>query len=131
MKKENFKKIIMGTLSCGLLFSLSSCENSSFKSSNTVSDKTLTESEFLAQLNPESKAAYNSLNSDGKKLALQLANQACKGKNSCKGMNSCKTDKNSCAGLGGCKGTSAKPFTDKNQAVKVAVMRMADKRNGL
>lgn len=91
----------------------------------------LNEADLLSNLNAQGKSAYNSLSPEGKKLALQLANAECKGKNDCKGLNSCKTDKNTCAGKGGCKGQSTCSFKDKNLAVKVAAAKMAEKRNGL
>jgi hypothetical protein len=71
------------------------------------------------------------LSPEGKALALKLANQSCKGKNSCKGLNSCKTEEHSCAGRGSCAGTAAAPFKDKNQAVKIAAQKMAEKRASL
>lgn len=100
-------------------------------STQNLSTKPLTESELLSKLSPEGKATYQSLDKEGKDLALKLANQSCKGQNSCKGMNSCKTQDNSCAGQGGCKGTSPGPFMDKNEAVKVAAKQMAQKRSAI
>jgi hypothetical protein len=92
---------------------------------------TLNEADLQSKLNAQGKSTYNSLTPEGKKLALQLANAECKGKNDCKGLNSCKTDKNECAGKGGCKAQSKCSFKDKNLAVKVAAAKMAEKRNGL
>jgi len=86
------------------------------------------EAELLSQLNEDGKALYDSLDAEGKALALQLANQKCKGYNDCKGLNSCKGDENDCAGQGGCKGQSGCNFKDKNLAVKVAAEKMAEKR---
>lgn len=88
----------------------------------------LTESELLSQLNDQAKTTYQSLDASGKALALQLANQQCKGLNKCKGMNSCKTEEHACAGKGSCAGTAASNFKDKNLAVKVAALKMAEKR---
>ena len=93
-----------------------------------AASRMLTEEELVLQLNDEGKGIYQNLDSEGKALALKLANQSCKGKNDCKGMNACKTDSNSCAGKGGCKGTSPAPFQDKNVAVKVAFKKMQEKR---
>lgn len=93
----------------------------------------LTESDLLSPkspLNEQSKMLYRGLDQEGKTLALKLINQSCKGQNECKGLNSCKTKDHSCAGRGSCAGTSAGPFQDKNQAVKIAAMRMAEKRAG-
>lgn len=99
------------------------------KDSTTVPHKgTMTEADLIKSVNPSSRETYQSLSPEGKALALQLANQACKGQNSCKGLNSCKTANNSCAGQGGCKGQSSCAFKDKNLAVKVAAMKMASKR---
>lgn len=91
----------------------------------------LTEAELLSQLNEQGKAQYNSLDAEGKSLALQLANADCKGKNSCKGLGSCANEQHSCAGKNGCAGQSSCKFTDKNKAVKVAAMKMAEKRSKL
>jgi hypothetical protein len=88
----------------------------------------MSEADLVKSINADSRDTYNSLSPEGKALALELANQACKGHNSCKGLNSCKTANNSCAGQGGCKGQSSCAFKDKNQAVKVAAMKMASKR---
>ena len=88
----------------------------------------LNESELLNKLDGEGKKTYNSLDAEGKALALKLANQECSGKNDCKGLNSCDTPENVCAGKAGCKGKSPGPFRDKNDAVKVAGQKMAEKR---
>lgn len=93
--------------------------------------RTMTESDLLNQLNDQGKAIYNGLDTEGKALAIRLANQSCKGQNGCKGLNSCKSDKNSCAGEAECKGHSKCRFADKNLAVKVAAKKMASKRGDL
>lgn len=100
---------------------------------NTPANTTgkLNESDLLTKLNDQGKATYNTLSPEQKKIALEMANQECKGKNNCKGMNSCKTDTNECAGKGGCKGKAKGPFLDKNLAVKVAASKGADKRLNL
>lgn len=71
---------------------------------------------------------YNSLTPEGKaaalKLANQLANQDCKGKNDCAGLSSCKADDHSCAGQNSCKGKGAGTFKDKNLAVKIAAQKV-------
>lgn len=91
-------------------------------------ERTLSESDLLSQLNEQGKASYQRLDAAGKALALKLANQTCKGLNECKGLNSCKNSEHSCAGKGACAGTSDSNFKDKNLAVKVAAMKMAEKR---
>jgi len=83
---------------------------------------------LFAQLDPMHQQMFNSMDCEGQNLALQLATQTCKGKNSCKGLNSCKTNQNSCAGQSSCKGTSPGSFTDKNKAIEVAQKHMAQKR---
>jgi hypothetical protein len=88
----------------------------------------MTESELLSQLNEQGKATYQRLDAAGKALALKLANQSCKGQNECKGLNSCKNNEHSCAGKGSCAGTADANYKDKNLAVKVAAMKMAEKR---
>ena len=100
-------------------------------SANTSSTNAgkLTESQLQSQLNDQAKSTFQSMDAQGKALALKLANQDCKGQNDCKGLNSCKTEEHSCAGKGSCAGTSKGPFQDKNLAVKVAAMKMAEKRS--
>lgn len=88
------------------------------------------DSQVLSQLNEEGKLIYKGLDTEGKALAQKLVNQTCKGQNDCKGLNSCKSKDNSCAGKGSCRNTSPGPFKDKNQAVKVAAQKMAEKRAG-
>ncbi|HEV8051711.1 MAG TPA: hypothetical protein VGP47_04385, partial [Parachlamydiaceae bacterium] len=94
----------------------------------STTQRTLTESELLSQLNEQSKAAYKGLDAAGKALALKMANQSCEGKNECKGLNSCKNNEHACAGKGSCAGTAKSNFKDKNLAVKVAALKMAEKR---
>lgn len=132
MKKNSLKKMALLGLTGGVLLAATGCEHSSGnKQSRSEMQKQLTSAELYASLTAEEQKEYDSLNSEGKKLALQLANQGCKGENSCKGLNSCKSSENSCAGEGGCKGKSKGPFTDKNMAVKVAAKHMAKKRQDL
>lgn len=95
-----------------------------------VTAAAMSDSEFMSQLNAQSKATFQSMSPEGKALAMKLAQQECKGKNTCKGLNSCKGKGNDCAGKGSCKGTSSDKFKDKNLAVKVAGMKMAEKREG-
>lgn len=102
------------------------------KGTNSMTQKQplrqISESELRAQLNDQGKSQFNSLDAEGKALALRLANQSCKGENECKGLNSCKGNGHDCAGKGSCKGTSPGPITDKNVAVKLAAAKMAEKR---
>ena len=88
----------------------------------------ITESDLMSQLNIQGKSSYQALDASGKAMALKMASQSCKGQNECKGMNACKTPTNACAGKGSCANTAKGPFTDKNLAVKVAAMKMAEKR---
>lgn len=140
MKKLNRNHLALAGLAAGLV--LAGCETASTapktqtsapqnQTQTSAPQKKLTEQDLFAQLSPEAKGTYQDLDAEGKKLALQLANQSCAGKNSCAGLNSCASDKNSCAGHGSCQGTSKGPFTDKNEAVKVAAMHMDAKRQGL
>lgn len=110
--------------------SSSSSSNSTYDSTSksSTSKQKLSESDLTSQLNAQGKATYQGLDATGKALALKLANQDCKGRNECKGLNSCKTSEHTCAGKGSCAGTSEAPFKDKNLAVKVAGMKMAEKR---
>jgi len=103
-------------------------QNDSQSDLSDTSSQSITQEQLLNRLNDPAKATYNSLNPEGKALALKLANQSCKGKNDCKGLNSCRSAKNSCAGQGACAGQSPGPFKDKNTAVKVAAKKMSEKR---
>ena len=87
------------------------------------------ESSMMSKLDKEHQDMYKSMDCEGKKVAQDLMEQTCKGKNSCKGLNSCKTDEHSCAGMGSCQGTSKGPFTDKNKAVEAAKKHMESKRS--
>lgn len=99
------------------------------ESTRTSAAELMTDDQLRSQLNEQGKQTFDSLNSEGKKMAIKLASRTCKGTNDCKGQNSCKTDEHSCAGKGSCAGTSACAFKDKNAAVKVAAQKQADKRN--
>lgn len=88
----------------------------------------MSEQELNSQLSNEGKFLFSRLSPEGKSLAIKLASASCKGQNDCKGLGSCKTNEHACAGLNGCKGQSQCAFKDKNKAVKVAAMRMAEKR---
>lgn len=90
--------------------------------------KAMNEAELMSKLDSEGKRTYQSLDAEGKALALKLASQECKGKNDCAGLNACDTSENTCAGKGSCKGKSPSSFKDKNDAVKVASKKMAEKR---
>lgn len=88
----------------------------------------MTEEELKSQLNAKSTALYESLDAEGKALALKVASQRCNGTNDCKGLNACETPSNDCAGKGECKGKSKCAFADKNVAVKIVAKKMAEKR---
>lgn len=98
------------------------------KSVDMSSGQLMTESQLMSQLNNEGKRIYNSLSPEGKAMAIKLASRSCKGTNDCKGQNACKSDDHSCAGKGSCAGSSTCSFKDKNQAVKVAAQKQAEKR---
>lgn len=88
----------------------------------------LSESDLVNKLDAEGKATYQGLDAEGKALALQLANQACKGQNNCAGLSACKSADHACAGQNSCQGKGTCAFKNKNDAVKVAAMKMAQKR---
>lgn len=96
---------------------------------NDLSKKMLSEDELLEQLDANGKRQYKSLDPQGKQLAREIASQKCAGLNDCKGRNVCKSDKNACEGQADCKGKSICGATDKNQAVRIAAKKMAEKRN--
>lgn len=88
----------------------------------------MTEDELLMNLNAKSRALYETLDDEGKKLAREVASARCNGTNSCKGLNACKTDANECAGQGQCKGQGKCAFANKNLVVKLVAKKMAEKR---
>ena len=103
--------------------------NSSLIWGSSNSGKNLTEQDLKSQLNQEGLKQYNSLDAEGKALALKLANGSCQGKNDCKGLSSCKNSDHSCAGQNSCKGSGNAKFADKNLAVKIAAKKQAEKRS--
>lgn len=133
LPKANLSKLALMGIASGALLAVTSCNESTKELANTERNShiKLNENTLVAQLNERGLQEYNSLDREGKTLALKLANQDCKGQNDCKGLNSCKTKENSCAGQGSCKGKSPGPFTDKNKAVHVAFMKMAEKRKNM
>jgi len=145
MKKNQMKKIALMGLTMGIVAS------SQLSAADAVKDKVetasesasivdpnegnigyhlMTEDELLLELNGDGAALYNSLDSEGKALAREVASQRCNGTNACKGLNACATDKNTCAGKGECKGKGKCAIADKNLAVKLVTekIKMADKR---
>lgn len=88
----------------------------------------MTSDELLIELDDNGVKLYDSLDSEGKRLALFVASQRCQGSNACKGLNACATDSHECAGKGSCKGTTKCGMSDKNLAVKLAADTMAKKR---
>lgn len=85
---------------------------------------------LFSMINSESKKLYNSMDCEGKSMAMSMAEQKGAGQNKCSGQNSCKTSKNQCAGYASCKGMSKCQFKDKNMAVQIAAKNMAKKRSG-
>ncbi len=132
MKKSDLKKLALLGLLSGIACSCNMDGSGKSLSSPTdlaeTDQGTLNEQDLMTKLDDNGKRLYGSLSPEGKKLALQLANQSCKGKNSCAGLNSCATQEHACMGKGSCKGTSKGPFVNKNDAVRVAAMHMAQKR---
>ncbi len=88
----------------------------------------MTEKELRLEVNQEGWDLYQSLDEEGKTLALAVASQRCDHMNLCKGLNACQTDQNACAGKGECKAKGKCAFSDKNLAVKVVAKKMAEKR---
>lgn len=91
----------------------------------------MTEDELSLELNDEGMKLFQTLDAEGKALALKVASQRCAQTNFCKGLNACATDQNKCAGEGDCKGKGKCGFADKNLAVKVVAKKMAQKRADL
>lgn len=147
MEKQNFVKMAALGLSSGLLIA-TQIEGSLFAGeqpagSNDTKDFSyekdqgnlgyhlLSEDELLGELNEKGEKLYTSLSPEGKELARKVASQRCNGTNACKGLNACQTEEHACGGHGSCKGQGKCGFSDKNLAVKVAAMKMAEKRQQL
>lgn len=88
----------------------------------------LSEDELLDELNEKGEKLYMKLSSEGKDLARKVASQRCNGTNECKGLNACRAEGHDCAGQGSCKGQGKCGFSDKNLAVKIASLKMAEKK---
>lgn len=88
----------------------------------------MTEDELFSLLNKKGRELYESLDEEGKALALKVASARCQKTNECKGLNACQTETNDCAGKGNCKGTSKCSISDKNLAVKLVAKKMEEKR---
>lgn len=141
MKKQDWKALVLVSLSTGILISAQASNKAkSTDSQNSVSQDAnegnmnyhlMTEEELLMELTPEGAAMYKSLSPEGKKMALKTASMMCNSSNPCKGLNACKDDKHDCAGKGDCSGKGVCAFSDKNLAVKVVRDKMAAKRDGL
>lgn len=143
MKKRDLKKLALLGICAGSLIAKDPLTAADASPQTTADQKIkennesnmnyhlMTEDELLLELSPEGEALYNSLDSEGKKLARQVASQYCNYTNLCKGLNACKTDTNECAGRGPCKALGKCAFSDKNLAIKVVVEKMKEKRKAL
>lgn len=99
------------------------------KDNGNIGFRILSEDELLLELSAKGEDLYMSLSDEGKELARKVASQRCNGTNECKGLNACQTEAHACAGQGSCKGQGKCGFSDKNLAVKVVSMKMAQKRS--
>lgn len=142
MKKRELKQLAILGLTGGLLIAnqAEAAKTETTKASSTSEDnydpndsnigyKLMTEDELLIELNNDGVKMYNSLNPQGKALALEVASMRCAKTNPCGGLNACATDKNDCAGKGKCKGQGKCALSDKNLAVKLVYEKMAGKRS--
>jgi hypothetical protein len=112
MKKVNFQKLFIVGLAAGIAISpctISAADMTTSKPTETApAGKSITTNELLDSLSPETKQLYNSLTPEGKQLATNYALQTCSGSNGC--------------------GYGTGVFKDKNEAVKAAAKKIADKR---
>jgi hypothetical protein len=88
----------------------------------------MSEDELMLELSADGQRMYTALDSNNKKLALEVASSRCANSNSCKQLNACKTDKNDCAGQAACKGLGKCGIADKNLAVRLVYNKMMKKR---
>lgn len=139
MKKCDFKKLALLGVAGGVIFSANAgaAEQTYEKTSTTTTTTTqngpkitrvMDEKQLLPMLDSDARAKYESMDAEGRAMALHLANQECKGRNECKGTNACRTENNECAGKGSCKGQTPRAFKDKNEAVKTAYDFMHNQR---
>lgn len=114
---------------CGGNNGCSGNDGNNANDNGNIGYKVLSEDELLLELSAKGEKLYMSLSDEGKALARKVASQRCNGTNECKGLNACQTESHACAGQGSCKGQGKCGFSDKNLAVKVVSMKMAEKRN--
>lgn len=136
--KHDLKKLALLGLSSGVFLAntIDAAEKQSPPQKNESYDPNdgnmnyhlMSEEEFLLELNDQGLKMYQSLDSNGKALAIKVASGMCGKTNQCKGLNACKTDKNECAGKGSCKGQGICAVSDKNLAVKLVYDKMKEKR---
>jgi hypothetical protein len=85
--------------------------------------------QFYIQLTPASQRVFNTLDIQHKMIAMQMANQNCRGLNSCRGLGGCQTGANDCAGQNSCEGLGGDPVNDPNRTVSLAAQKQAEKRH--
>lgn len=129
MHKQDVKKLVLLGLTSGLLVAQSHGIAADANDGN-IGYHLMTESELALELTNEGAKMFQSLNPEGKALALEVVSMRCNKTNPCGHLNACKTDKNDCAGQGACKGQGKCAFADKNLAVKVVYDKlMKNKRS--
>lgn len=137
MKKEELKKIALSGFASGLLISsftpIHAAETDidkkiAEKNKENIGYHVMSEEELLSNLNAKGKERYESLDAEGKQIAIKVASMSCNGTNPCKGYGACKTDSHDCAGQNECRGQGKCAVGDKNFAVKLVYDKMQKKR---
>ncbi|MCB1181692.1 MAG: hypothetical protein KDK55_06725 [Chlamydiia bacterium] len=138
MKKQDLATLAMIGISAGLMIGGCQQKQQEKKGGNREMNAHSTQ-----EMSPNMQAFYSTLSSDGqrqfmeldsehRKMAVDMMEQKCQGKNMCKGLGGCATDKNSCAGMNGCKGKGGPPVKSADKAVEAQrnaqIEKNADKR---
>ncbi len=125
MKKSDLAKLALFGISAGLV--AGGCQQKANKNESHDAKKNGNNAEqsaqdmesFKASLSPEAKKQFDELDAKHKMMAVEMANQECKGKNKCSGIGGCATKDNSCAGKNSCKGKGGPPVDSPEKAVEV------------
>lgn len=124
MKKKDLATLAMIGISTGLL--IGGCQQNQkgggggcSKRASSQQFKNMDMQSFQAALSPEARQKFLALDTEHKKMAMEMAEQGCKGKNACKGKGGCKTADHACAGKNACKGKGGEPVENVDKAVAV------------
>jgi hypothetical protein len=124
MKKRDLTALVMIGISAGLV--VGGCQQQGSRNEVGPNNKASADEQmspdmqaFYSSLSPDAQNKFMQLDAQHKMMAVEMANQDCKGQNKCATMGGCKTDQHDCKGKNGCKGQGGAPIKDPNKAVEV------------